>query len=189
MADGKSRCDWGGEDALMIEYHDTEWGVPQHDDTNLFEYLILDGAQAGLSWRTILHRREGYRRAFHGFDLQRVAALGGDDVERLLQDEGIIRNRAKVNSTIKNAKGTLEIQKEFGSFDTYLWGFVGGKTIVNRFKGLSDMPAETDESKEMSRDLKRRGFSFVGPTICYAVMQSAGMVNDHVVTCFRYDEV
>ncbi len=178
MTADKPRCDWGTEDALMVEYHDTEWGVPQHDDKALFEFLVLDGAQAGLSWRTILHRREGYRRAFHGFD-----------VERLLQDEGIIRNRAKVNSTIKNAKGVLDIQAELGSFDAYLWSFVGGKTIVNRFKGLSDMPAETDESREMSRDLKRRGFSFVGPTICYAVMQSAGMVNDHVVSCFRYSEV
>jgi DNA-3-methyladenine glycosylase I len=169
----------------MVRYHDLEWGVPQHDDTRLFELLTLEGAQAGLSWETILKRREGYRRAFDGFDITRIAAYGVARVERLLQDNRIIRNRAKVNATIGNARATLDLQREFGSLDEYLWGFVGGKTKVNRFRSLADVPAQTEESLAMSKALRQRGFRFVGPTICYAFMQSAGLVNDHVSGCFR----
>jgi DNA-3-methyladenine glycosylase I len=173
----------------MLRYHDEEWGVPQHDDTRLFEFLTLEGAQAGLSWSTILARREGYRRAFAGFEIDKVASFSDEDIERLLQDTGIIRNRAKVASTITNARAALSVRKEFGSLDAYLCGFVGGKPIRNAWRSVSELPAETAESKAMSRDLQKRGFRFVGPTICYAFMQATGMVNDHIVTCFRYAEV
>jgi DNA-3-methyladenine glycosylase I len=173
----------------MLEYHDTEWGVPLHDDRALFELLILEGAQAGLSWTTVLNRREGYRRAFAGFDIPTVAEFGPEDAARLLADPGIIRNRAKVASAIGNAQAALRVAAEEGSLDRHLWTFVEGRPIQNRWQTLGELPAETDESRAMSRDLRHRGFSFVGPTICYAFMQSAGMVNDHQVGCFRYAQV
>jgi DNA-3-methyladenine glycosylase I len=173
----------------MVAYHDTEWGVPMHDDRALFELLILEGAQAGLSWQTVLNRREGYRRAFAGFEIGTVASFGPDDEARLLADPGIIRNRAKVASAIGNARATLAVTAELGSLDAYLWSFVDGRPIQNAWRKLSEIPAETDASRAMSRDLRRRGFSFVGPTICYAFMQSAGLVNDHEVSCARYAEV
>lgn len=179
------RCEWGS-DPLMQAYHDNEWGVPLHDDDALFELLTLEGAQAGLSWSTILRRRENYRAAFAGFSIKRVAAFGPDDVERLMQDTGIVRNRQKILSAIENARKVLDIQREHGSFDTYIWSFVGGTTLRNRFQQMGQLPDQTAESQAMSRALRKRGFSFVGPTICYAFMQSAGLVNDHVVTCFRY---
>jgi DNA-3-methyladenine glycosylase I len=182
------RCGWVAgrpDDDPMVRYHDDEWGVPLHDDTKLFELLTLEGAQAGLSWDTILKRRDGYRRAFEGFDIARIAAYDDAQSARLLQDTGIIRNRAKVAATIGNAKATLEVQREFGSFDAYVWGFVGGAPKVNRFRGLGDIPAQTAESQALSKDLQERGFRFVGPTIVYAFMQSAGLVNDHTVDCFR----
>jgi DNA-3-methyladenine glycosylase I len=169
----------------MVRYHDEEWGVPLHDDTRLFELLTLEGAQAGLSWDIILKRREGYRRAFEGFDIARIATYDDAQVQRLLQDVGIIRNRAKVSATIANARATLQLQREFGSLDAYLWGFAGGETKVNRFASLADIPAQTEESRAMSKALQQRGFRFVGPTICYAFMQSAGLVNDHTADCFR----
>jgi DNA-3-methyladenine glycosylase I len=187
--DGKTRCDWGGDDPLMLEYHDREWGVPIHDDRHLFELLCLEGAQAGLSWRTVLHRREGYRRLFVNFAIAKVAAFDEEDVERLLLDKGIIRNRAKVNSAIKNARAALKVIEEFGSLDEFIWSFVDGKTIVTKARDMGEVPAETPESQAMSKALKERGFNFVGPTICYAYMQSAGMVNDHATRCFRHDEV
>jgi DNA-3-methyladenine glycosylase I len=172
----------------MVAYHYREWGVPIHDDQALFELLTLEGAQAGLSWSTILNRREGYRRAFAGFDVATVAAFGPDDEGRLREDPGIIRNAAKIRSTIENARLVLAVAEEVGSLDAHLWSFVGGRPIQNAWRG-QDIPAETAESKAMSRDLKRRGFSFVGPTILYAFMQSAGLVNDHTVACYRHDEV
>ncbi|MEZ4501263.1 MAG: DNA-3-methyladenine glycosylase I [Dehalococcoidia bacterium] len=188
--EGPTRCAWSdGGDALMLAYHDEEWGVPLHDDRALFELLTLEGAQAGLSWSTILKRREGYRRAFEGFDIARIAAYGDADAARLLEDAGIIRNRAKVRATIANARATLEVQREHGSLDSYLWGLVGGAPRRNEFASMAELPAETDDSKRMSRELKKRGFGFVGPTICYAFMQASGMVNDHELTCFRYSEV
>jgi DNA-3-methyladenine glycosylase I len=173
----------------MLAYHDEEWGVPLHDDRALFELLTLEGAQAGLSWDTILRRREGYRRAFEGFDVERIARYGQPEVERLLQDAGIIRNRAKINATIANAGATLELQRDFGSLDAYIWAFVDGKPKLNAFERLAELPAQTAESLAMSKDLAKRGFRFVGPTICYAFMESAGLVNDHQVDCFRYLEV
>ncbi len=173
----------------MLAYHDTEWGVPLHDDRALFELLILEGAQAGLSWETILKKRENYRKAFDGFDPERIARYGERDVERLLADPGIVRNRLKIAATILNAKGFLQARDEFGSFDEYIWRFVGGRPIKNGFRSLSELPAKTAESEAMSMELRRRGFKFVGPTICYAFMQAVGMVNDHTVDCFRYDEV
>ena len=173
----------------MIEYHDREWGVPVHDDTLHFEFLLLEGAQAGLSWETILRKRETYRSAFAGFEPSRVARFGDGDRRRLLQDAGIVRNRLKIDSAITNAQAFLDVQKEFGTFDAYIWRFTGGATRRNRWQRLSEIPAETDESQAMSRDLKKRGFRFVGPTICYAYMQATGMVNDHVVGCFRYAQV
>jgi DNA-3-methyladenine glycosylase I len=185
----KRSCEWPGEDPLMIEYHDSEWGVPVHDDVKLFEFLVLDAMQAGLSWRTVLHKRENFRKAFRGFDPAKVARFGGRDVERLMKDEGIIRNRMKIESSITNARAMMEVRREFGSFDRYVWSFTGGKTIRNRYSSLSELPAESEESRAMSRDMKRRGFRFCGPTICYAFMQAAGMVNDHLVHCFRYREV
>jgi DNA-3-methyladenine glycosylase I len=173
-------------DPLYVTYHDEEWGVPSHDDRHLFELLVLEGAQAGLSWSTILHKREGYRHAFADFDAERVARFGERDVERLLGDRGIVRNRLKVTSAIENARAVLVVQEERGSLDEYLWEFVGGAPIVGRFTSLADVPAETAESRAMSKELKRRGFRFVGPTICYAFMQATGMVDDHVTSCFQY---
>jgi len=185
----KQRCGWGTNDPEMLRYHDEEWGAPVHDDRRLFEMLVLEGAQAGLSWSTILHRREHYRRAFDGFDPARVAAYTEKDVERLLGEPGVIRNRRKIESAVNNARKLVEVQGEFGSFDAYIWGFVGGAPKMNRFTSFREMPAETEESRAMSADLKRRGFSFVGPTICYAYMQSVGMVNDHLVACYRHREL
>jgi DNA-3-methyladenine glycosylase I len=173
----------------MIAYHDTEWGVPQHDDRVLFEFLILEGAQAGLSWSTILAKREAYRKAFSGFDPAKVARYKADKIAKLMKDPGIVRNRLKIESAVRNAQAALEVQKEFGSFDRYLWQFVRGKPIRNSWRAGKNLPAETKESQAMSKDLKRRGFNFVGPTVCYAFMQAVGMVNDHLVSCFRYQEV
>jgi DNA-3-methyladenine glycosylase I len=187
--DDRERCPWPGGDALMLEYHDSEWGVPLHDDRRLYEFLILEGAQAGLSWLTVLRRREGYRAALEGFDFERVAQYGEAEVARLLADEGIIRNRAKVRSAIQNAQAFVEVRDEFGSFDTFIWQFVDGEPRQNGFTSLDQIPPETEQSKAMSKELKRRGFNFVGPTICYAHMQATGMVNDHLVSCFRHDEV
>jgi DNA-3-methyladenine glycosylase I len=181
-----TRCAWVPEgDPLYVAYHDEEWGVPSHDERHLFELLVLEGAQAGLSWSTILRKREGYGRAFAGFDAERVAGFNERDIERLLADPSIVRNRAKIESAIGNARATLEL----GGLDAHLWSFVGGQPIVNSWRALAEIPAETAESRAMSKDLKRRGFRFVGPTICYALMQATGMVNDHVVSCFRYDEL
>jgi len=189
MSDGRVRCEWSLGHPLLIGYHDEEWGVPVRDDRELFEKLLLDGAQAGLSWLTILKRREGYRRAFHGFDPERVAAYGEEDVARLLADPGIIRNRQKVRSAIGNARAYLELRSELGSFSDYLWGFVDGSPVVNRPRRMGDVPAETETSRRLSKDLRARGFSFVGPTIVYAFMQAVGMVNDHTVDCFRQRQV
>ena len=179
------RCSWATT-PLSIAYHDKEWGVPVHDDTRLFEFLILEGAQAGLSWDTILKKRENYRAAFHGFDVQRVAKYSERDVTRLLNDSGIVRNRLKIASAIGNAKMFLDVQKEYGSFDRYIWKFVGGKPRVNGWQRHEQLPASTPDSDAMSRDLKKRGFRFVGTTICYAFMQATGMVNDHTTDCFRF---
>lgn len=183
------RCEWCGEDPLYVAYHDEEWGVPVHDDRTLFEFLILEGAQAGLSWITILKKRENYRKLFAEFDPVRVARFRSARIEKLLQDPGIVRNRLKVESTVSNAKAFLAVQKEFGSFDAYIWQFIGGEPKKNAWKSLKKIPATTAESDAMSKDLKKRGFRFVGSTICYAFMQATGMVNDHVVGCFRYPEV
>ncbi len=183
----KKRCEWA-KDEPNITYHDKEWGRAQHNDQKLFEFLILEGAQAGLSWSTILKRRAGYRKAFSDFDALRVSKYTQKRVEKLLKDESIIRNKLKINSAINNAKQFLKIQKEFGSFDYYLWGFVNHKPIKNKFKKLSDLPASTEISEKLSQDLKKRGFNFVGPKICYALMQAIGMVNDHTVGCFRYQK-
>lgn len=172
----------------MLAYHDDEWGTPSHDDRHLFELLTLEGAQAGLSWSTILRKREGYRRAFSGFDPEVVARFRQSDVERLLEDPGIVRNRLKVESTVANAASVLQVQQEAGSFGAYLWSFVDDEPLVGRWRSLADLPAETDLSRALSKDLKRRGFQFVGPTICYAFMQAIGMVNDHTVDCFRLSE-
>jgi DNA-3-methyladenine glycosylase I len=172
-----------------MRYHDEEWGVPLHDDRTLFEFIVLEGAQAGLSWSTILNKREGYRKAFSGFDPQKVARYGATDVRRLLGDEGIVRNRQKIASAINNAKRFREVQQEFGSFDRYIWAFVGGKPIVNRWRTQSEFPARTELSDRVSADLRKRGFSFVGSTIVYAHLQATGMVNDHIVGCFRHREV
>ena len=183
------RCVWCGTDPLYVAYHDTEWGVPVHDDRLLFEFLILEGAQAGLSWITILRKRENYRRAFAGFDAEKVARYGPRQIERLLADPGIVRNRLKVQAAVNNAQRFLEVQEAFGSFDAYIWRFVDGKPIVNRRKSLKQIPASTKESDALGKDLKARGFKFVGSTICYAHMQATGMVNDHLVDCFRHAEV
>jgi DNA-3-methyladenine glycosylase I len=173
----------------MLAYHDEEWGLPSHDDRHLFELLVLEGAQAGLSWRTILRKREGYRQAFGGFDLERVAGFDRRRVERLLRDPGIVRNRAKVESAVSNARAALTVRREAGTLDAYVWSFVDGRPVRNRWQSLEQIPAETEGSRAMSKELKRRGFRFVGPTICYAFMQAAGLVNDHVVGCFRWGEV
>jgi DNA-3-methyladenine glycosylase I len=183
------RCDWSGTEPIYVDYHDKEWGVPVHDDRMHFEMIILDGAQAGLSWITILKRRDSYREAFDNFDAVKVSRYDDKKVEKLLTNPGIIRNRLKVNSAVKNARAFLKIQKEFGSFDDYIWQFVNHKTIQNKWKKMSELPAKTAESDAMSKDLKKRGFSFVGSTICYAYMQAAGMINDHITNCFRYKEV
>jgi len=184
----KKRC-WGEVEGLMAAYHDLEWGVPLHEDNRIFEFLILEGMQAGLSWRTILNKRENFRRAFRSFDPARVARFGERELTRLLADAGIIRNRLKLRAAINNARRFLEVQREFGSFDRYIWSFVGGKPIRNRLRSFKEMPASTPLSDRISRDLKARGFKFVGSTIIYAHMQATGMVNDHLVTCFRYREI
>lgn len=188
--DGKIRCDWAGDSpGLMRDYHDTEWGVPIHEEQKLFELLCLEGAQAGLSWSTILNRRDGYRTVYEDFDIAKIAAFDDAKSEALRSDERIIRNRAKIKAFTGNASAVLKMRDEGLQLDEFLWSFVGGKPMVNRRETMSEVPAETDESNAMSKALKKRGFGFVGPTICYAFMQSAGMVNDHLVTCFRYDEV
>lgn len=183
----KKRCGWA-TDEPNLSYHDKEWGRPQHDDQKLFEFLVLEGAQAGLSWTTILNRREEYRKAFSDFDAKKVAKYSEKRIEKLLQDESIIRNKLKINSAVNNAKQFLKVQKEFGSFDKYLWGFVNGKPIKNKFKKYTDLPAQTEISETLSKDLKKRGFNFAGPTICYALMQAIGMVNDHTAECFRFQK-
>ena len=183
------RCFWPGEDDRMIEYHDNEWGVPVHDDRRHYEYIVLDGAQAGLSWKTILHKRDGYRKAFADFDPEIVADYDDRKIEALLQDPSIVRNRLKVAGAVKNARAFIEVQAEFGSFDAYVWRFVNGDPIQNTWKDMGHIPAVSEEAKAMSKDLKARRFTFVGPTICYAYMQAAGMVNDHIVGCFRHAEV
>jgi DNA-3-methyladenine glycosylase I len=186
-ADGKIRCRWAPpDDALYTAYHDKEWGVPVHDDRMLFEFLILEGAQAGLSWSTILHKRQNYRRAFARFDAKKVAKFTRKDVARLMKDAGIVRNRLKIESSISNAKAFLDVKKEFGSFDGYIWSFVGGKPLLNRWRTGAHVPASTEISDKMSKDLKKRGFRFVGSTICYAFMQATGMVNDHSSACFKH---
>jgi DNA-3-methyladenine glycosylase I len=185
----RSRCAWAGSDPLMVAYHDEEWGVPLHDDRALFELLTLEGAQAGLSWQTILRRRDGYRAAFEGFEVERIARYTESDQRRLLADERIIRNRAKVAATIGNAQAFLLVREEFGSFDSYVWSFVRGTARRHRIASGSGIPSETEESRSLSRDLRKHGFRFVGPTICYAFMQSAGLVNDHEMTCFRHAEL
>ena len=189
MVDARLRCPWGKGDLLLLAYHDTEWGVPIHDDRRHFELLCLEGAQAGLAWITILRKRHGYRTAFEGWDPAVIAGYGPEDEARLLADPGIVRNRAKIRSVIGNARAYLSVADSPGAFDHHLWSFVGGAPIVNRWTSLGGVPPETDESRALSRDLKKRGFSFVGPTIVYAFMQSAGLVNDHLVTCFRHAEV
>lgn len=181
------RCEWPSNDELMIRYHDEEWGVPVHDDRKLFEFLLLDAFQAGLSWKTILHRREGFRMAFDNFDPQKIAQYGDDDFQRLLNDTRIIRNRAKIRGTIKNAEAFIKVVEEFGSFDKYIWQFTDNKTLKNNWKSIKEIPASSPESDTMSKDMKKRGFSFCGTTICYAFMQAAGLINDHIVDCFRYE--
>ena len=184
-----NRCPWPGSNDLMIKYHDTEWGVPLHDDRKLFEFLVLEGVQAGLSWQIVLNKRENYRKAVHDFDPIKIARYTTRAVDRLLKNEGIIRNRLKIEAMINNARRFLEVQAEFGSFDRYIWRFVDGQPIVNRFKTLKQTPATSNESDALSKDLKQRGFKFVGSTIIYAHMQATGMVNDHLVDCFRHAEV
>ena len=187
--DKKYRCAWAGSDPIYLLYHDREWGIPLHKDRKLFEMLILEGAQAGLSWITILRKRVHYRKAFDGFDPKKIARYSNRDIRRLLADEGIVRNRLKIESAIKNARSFLAVQKEFGSFDAYIWQFIGGSPRVNAWKSLKHIPPKTSESDAMSADLKRRGFTFTGSTICYAFMQATGMVNDHVTSCFRYKDL
>ncbi len=182
------RCGWA-DNELLTQYHDEEWGVPDHDDRSLFEFLVLEGAQAGLSWNTILRKRANYRAAFDNFDITKVARYGAREMKRLLADSGIVRNRLKVDSAIVNARAFLGVQGEFGSFDAYLWQFVGGQPIRNTWRRLEDIPAQTLESSKLSKDLKARGFKFVGPTVCYAFMQATGMVNDHVTGCFRHSQI
>ena len=185
----KETCGWGTGDPQMTAYHDEEWGVPVHDDRLHFEFIILEGVQAGLSWRTVLHRRDAYRQAYDNFDPAKVAKYTEADTERIMAHPGIIRNRRKIESAVQNARAFLAVQKEYGTFDRYIWGFVGGKPRLNSFTSFKEMPAETEESRAMSKDLKKRGFNFVGPTICYAYMQAVGMVNDHIVDCFRHSEL
>jgi DNA-3-methyladenine glycosylase I len=183
------RCEWSEASGLEIRYHDEEWGTPLHDDQRLFEFILLEGAQAGLSWTTILRKRENYRDAFDGFDAEKIALYREARMRKLMENAGIVRNRLKIASAVGNAKAFLKVRKEFGTFDRYIWGFVDGTPKQNRWKKMSDIPAQTDEAAAMSKDLKKRGFNFVGPTICYAFMQATGMVNDHVTGCFRYREV
>ena len=185
----KNRCEWCGSDPLYVAYHDDDWGVPVHDDRLLFEMLILEGAQAGLSWLTILKKRKNYRKAFHNFDCKKIAKYNQRDIKRPMSDAGIVRNRLKIESAIKNAKGVLKIKEEFGSLDSFLWRFVDGKPIQNKWKTMNDIPPKTELSDILSKDLKKRGFNFVGSTICYAFMQSVGMVNDHMTDCFRYKQI
>lgn len=185
----KTRCPWPADNPLMLAYHDTEWGVPLHDDQKLFEFLILEGMQAGLSWSTILNKRENFRKAFDNFDPKKVARYRQAKIDKLLQDAGIIRNKLKIAAAITNAKAFLQVQQEFGSFDKYIWQFTNGRMIVNRWKTIKQIPPLSPEAETMSKDLKQRGFKFVGPTICYAHMQATGMVNDHLVSCFRYKQV
>lgn len=189
VSNSKRRCQWSTSDPLYIKYHDSEWGKPLHNDRKLFELLVLEGMQAGLSWITILRKRKSFREAFDNFDPKKVVKYSDKKINQLLKNENIIRNRLKIESAIKNAKAFLKVQKEFGSFDKYIWQFVNGKPIVNKHKTLKTIPAKTKVSMAMSKDLLKRGFKFVGPTICYAYMQSTGMVNDHVVDCFRYKEI
>jgi DNA-3-methyladenine glycosylase I len=183
------RCDWANRSELEQSYHDDEWGMEIHDDRTLFEFLVLEGAQAGLSWSTILRKREGYRKAFDNFDARKISKYSENAVSRLLTNSGIIRNRLKINAAITNARAFLQVQREFGSFDSYIWQFVNGSTIQNSWRKMTDIPSSTPESDAMSKDLMKRGFKFVGTTICYAFMQAVGMVNDHVVDCFRYREL
>ncbi len=183
------RCPWCGSDPLYVAYHDEEWGVPSHDDRHLFEMLILEGAQAGLSWSTILNKRRRYRELYLGFDAARIAGFGEEDKARLLADPGIVRNRLKVESSVANARAFLEVAAEFGSFDAYLWRFVEGRPLQHRFSTLREVPAQTEESRALSKDLLARGFRFVGPTICYAYMQAVGLVNDHLLSCFRHPDL
>jgi len=185
----KQRCNWCGDDPIYIKYHDTEWGVPVYDDNKLFEFLMLESFQAGLSWITILKKRENFKQAFDNFNYHKIALYDENKYQSLLQNSGIIRNRLKIKATISNAKQFIKIQKEFGSFSNYIWEFVNGKPVKNQFKSLTDIPAKTELSDSISKDLKKRGFKFVGSTIVYAHMQATGMVNDHLTTCFRYDEV
>ncbi len=185
----ESRCAWPGNDPLMIDYHDDEWGVPLHEDRKLFEFMVLDAFQAGLSWSTILKKRENFRKAFDNFEPPKIAFYNQNKINQLMQNAGIIRNKAKINSAVKNARAFLEIQKEFGTFDRYIWQFVGSKPIINKWKTMAEIPAKSPEAEAMSADLKKREFAFVGPTICYAFMQAAGLVNDHVVSCFRYKTI
>lgn len=185
----ETRCSWPSDDKLMIRYHDKEWGVPLHNDKKLFEFLILEGFQAGLSWRTVLYKRENFRKAFDNFDYNKVAKYDKRKINSLLKDAGIIRNRLKVEGAVKNAKAFLQIRKEFGTFDKYIWGFVNGKPIQNKFKSLKKLPARTELSDIISKDMKKRGFTFVGSTIIYAHMQATGMVNDHLISCYRYKDV
>ena len=185
----KTSCEWPADDDLMIAYHDEEWGVPLHDDRKLFEFLVLDAFQAGLSWRTILHKRDNFRLAFDDFDAQLIVRYKKRKIGQLLENAGIVRNRMKIEATVGNAKAFLGVQSEYGSFDFYIWQFVGGQPKQNRWRSLTRLPASTPDSDRMSKDLKTRGFKFVGTTICYAFMQAAGMVNDHLVKCFRYEEV
>ena len=184
-----TRCEWSNRSALEMSYHDNEWGVPIHDDRSLFEFLVLEGAQAGLSWSTILRKREGYRKAFDNFDAQKISRYSGNDISQLLVNSEIIRNKLKINATITNARAFLQAQEQFGSFNHYIWQFVHGRPIQNSWERMIDIPSSTPESEAMSKDLQKRGFKFVGATICYAFMQAVGMVNDHVIDCFRYEEL
>ena len=183
------RCEWANRSELERSYHDNEWGVPIHDDRSLFEFLVLEGAQAGLSWSTILRKREGYRKAFDNFNALKISRYAGDDISRLLADPGIVRNRLKITATITNARAFLQLQKQFGSFDHYIWQFVNGRPVQNSWEKLTDIPSSAPESDALSKDLRERGFKFVGTTICYSLMQAVGMVNDHVVGCFRHEEL
>ena len=189
MARKITRCEWCGNDPLYIKYHDEEWGMPEHDDKKLFEMLLLEGAQAGLSWITVLRKRENYRKAFSNFNPNRIAKYDKKKINELLNNPGIIRNKLKINAAIINAQCFLKVKKEFGTFDDYIWQFVNHEPVINKFKSLSELPATSEASETMSKDLKNRGFKFIGPTICYAFMQACGMVNDHVVNCYRYKQV
>jgi DNA-3-methyladenine glycosylase I len=189
MKPSQVRCSWCGEDPLYVAYHDQEWGVPLHADQQLFEFLILEGAQAGLSWLTILRKRDAYRKAYHQFEVEKVARFNSRSIERLMNNPGIVRNRLKIETSITNARAFLDVQDAFGSFDNYIWQFVDHQPILNRWHHLKKIPVSTKESLQMSKDLQTRGFRFVGPTICYAFMQAIGMVNDHVTDCFRYKEI